>query len=49
MPTTTTNIGLTKPDVGGSDGVWGTNIDADYDLIDAEVVKDGRPGPPDGI
>ena len=39
MPTTTTNIGLTKPDVGGSDGVWGTNIDADYDLIDAEVVK----------
>ncbi len=39
MPTSTTNIALTKPDVGGSDGVWGTNLNADLDLLDAEVVK----------
>jgi hypothetical protein len=39
VPTSTTNIALTKPDVGGSDGVWGTNLNADLDLLDAEVVK----------
>ena len=35
--TTTPNLGLTKPDVGGSDDTWGEKLNANFDLIDAAV------------
>lgn len=40
---TTPNLGLTKPTVGGDDNTWGTLLNKDLDIIDEFAGQVGRP------
>ena len=41
--TTTTNLNLTKPEIGGAEDTWGISINADLDAIDAIFSATGTP------
>ena len=35
---TTANLGLTKPTVGGSDSTWGNTLNANFDLLTTQLL-----------
>ena len=39
--TTTTNLGLTKPEIGASADSWGSKLNTDMDLLDAVFAAAG--------
>lgn len=38
VDTTTPNLGMTKPEIGGSDDTWGVKLNQNFDILDAKTV-----------